>query len=63
MANSVKKNGKIKRVEKTVFFVVFSEKKTGKKKKTISHQIMHILFLYKSFTLKLGYYPTLGLDF
>ena len=59
-----KKNGKIKRLEKTVFFVFFRKKKREEKKKNdFTPNYTYFMLLDKSFAMKLGYYSTLGLDF
>jgi len=59
-----KKNGKIKRLEKTVFFSFFFRKNGKKRKKNgFTPNYTYFMLLDKSFAMKLGYYRTLGLGF
>jgi len=44
-------------------FSFFSEKTAGKEKNDFTQNYTYFMLLDKSFAMKLGYYPTLGLDF
>ena len=60
----LKKKRKIKTLGKKLCFFVFFRKKTGKKEKhDFTPNYTYFMLLNNSFAMKLGYYPTLGLDF